>query len=159
MPAVLNWIYDTTNKKWVPTKSDPYGVQEVYDPVAVAGIAAVEAKLDAELVLTETGGTITTTGGEDTVYINDDPQGEYKPEKVVIDFTAQTAAETTVVRLYYRIREGGDYILKDTETFVGVQDPALIDIELEPNRFGIKVTIERTAGVAKDYDWEVHYSD
>ncbi len=127
---------------------------QVHDP-------ATETLLNSTMVLAETGGTVTTTGPgtEDVVYINDDPQGEHRPEKVVIDFSDQTATETTVVRLYYRIKEGGGYIKKDEEAFAGVQDPELIDVELEPNRFGIKVTIERTAGVAKDYDWEVHYSD
>lgn len=127
---------------------------EVHDP-------KTEELLNSTMVLAETGGTVTTTtiNTEYDVYINEDPQGEYRPEKVVIDFSEQTAAETTVVRLYYRIKEGGDYIKKDEETFAGEQDPALIDVELEPNRFGIKVTIERTAGNAKDYDWEVHYSD
>ena len=142
-------------------KSDDAGRGLTYDPAAIADIAAVQNKLDAMLVLIETGGTVTTTGPgtEDVVYINDDPQGEYKPEKVVIDFSNQTAAETVVARLYYRIKEGGDYIKKDIETFIGVQDPALIDIELEPNRFGVKITIERTAGAAKEYDWEAHFSD
>jgi len=30
--GALGWIYDTINKKWVPVKSSPDGVQEVYDP-------------------------------------------------------------------------------------------------------------------------------
>jgi hypothetical protein len=127
---------------------------EVHDPNTVE-------LLNSTMVLAEAGGTVTTTGPgtEDVVYINDDPQGEYRPEKVVIDFTEQTAAESTVVRLYYRIKEGGGYILKGETLFDGVQDPELKDVVLDPNRFGIKVTIERTAGAAKDYDYEVHYSD
>lgn len=131
---------------------------QVYDPAVAVG---VEELLNSAMVLTETGGTITTTviNTEYDVYINDDPAGEYRPEKVVIDFSNQTGAETTVIREYYRIKEGGDYIKKDGASFIGVQDPALINIELEPNRFGIKVTIERTAGDAKAYDWETHYAD
>jgi hypothetical protein len=127
---------------------------EVHDP-------KTEELLNSTMVLTEAGGTVTTTGPgtEDVVYINDDPQGEYRPERVVIDFSEQTANETTVVRLYYRIKEGGGYIKKGETTFVGVRTPELIDVELDPNRFGIKVTIERTAGGAKDYDYEVHYAD
>lgn len=129
-----------------------------------AEVSEVKTKLDylagALLILTETGGTVTTTGPgtEDLVYINNDPAGEFHPETVVIDFSNQTAAETVVVREYYRIKEGGGWLIKDSETFAGVISPALINVELEPNRFGVKVTIERTAGVAKAYDWEVHYS-
>lgn len=120
---------------------------------------ATFAIVNALLMLTETGGTVTTTGPgtEDDVYVNDAPAGVFKPLKVMIDFTNQTAAETVVVRIYYRIKSGGTARLKDEVTFAGVQDPPLINIELEPNRFGIVVTIERTAGAAKDYDWEAFY--
>lgn len=115
--------------------------------------------VNALLMLTETGGTVTTTGPgtEDDVYVNDDPAGVFEPVKVQIDFSAQTAAETVVVRIYYRIKTGGTPRLKDEVPFAGVQDPPLKNIELEPNRFGIAVTIERIAGAAQDYDWEVFF--
>lgn len=113
--------------------------------------------VNALLVLTETGGTITTDGTEQDVYINNAPAGVFKPLKVMIDLTPMTATETVVVKIYYRIKSGGGLILKDEETFTGVQDPALINVELEPNRFGVQVTIQRTAGDDKDYDWEVFY--
>lgn len=122
-------------------------------------LAAVKATTDALLVLTETGGTIATDGAEQDVYINDAPSGVYEPLKVQIDFTNQTAAETVVIRTYYRIISGGDMILKDTLTLAGAQDPELINIELEPNRFGVQVTMQRTVGIAKNYDWGVHYYD
>ena len=95
----------------------------------------------ATLRLTETGGTVTTTGPgtEDVIYENDNPMGVYKPVKVQIDFTNQTGLETTVVRVYYRIDDGGNKILKDVRTFEGGMDLAmneypLVNIELEPNR-------------------------
>lgn len=116
----------------------------------------------ATLRLMETGGTLATTGGEDTIYENNNPMGVYKPVKVQIDFTNQTGLETTVLRVYYRIDDGGDYVKKDERTFEGGMDPGmgefnLVNIELEPNRFGIKVTLERTAGATKDYDWCVFF--
>jgi len=114
--------------------------------------------INAMLVLTETGGTVTTTGGEDDVYINDAPAGVYEPKKIMIDLTPMTAAETVVIRTYYRIKSTGNLILKDEVTFTGVQDEPLKNIELEPNRFGVRVSIERTAGADFGYDWEALYS-
>lgn len=111
----------------------------------------------AILVLTETGGTITTDGTEQNVYINNAPAGIYAPKRIKIDFTNQTAAETVVVREYYRIKSGGNFILADEVSFAGVQDPQLKTVDLEENRYGIKVTMERTAGNAKDYDYEAVY--
>lgn len=111
----------------------------------------------ALLVLTETGGTITTDGTEQNVYINNAPAGIYAPKRIKIDCTNQTIAETIVIREYYRIKSGGNFIKADEDTFVGVQDPQLITVDLEENRYGIKVTMQRTAGNAKNYDYEAVY--
>jgi len=131
---------------------------------AIADIAALQADVDnifdlvnAILMLMETGGTITTTGAVQTVYINDAPAGVFRPKKILIDCTAHLAADTVVVRVYYRIKSGGGLIKEHENTIVGVQDPALIPIDLEPNRFGIQVTVEKTAGANHAYDWEVLY--
>jgi len=68
-----------------------------------------------------------------------------------------TATETTVLRTYYRIVGAAAYILQDSVTYAGVLDPDLINIDLEPNRYGIQVTIEKTAGTNRAYPWEVFY--
>jgi len=110
------------------------------------------------LTLTETGATLTTDGTEQNVYINNAPAGVFSPRFVQIDFTNQTAAETTVIREYYRIKTGGNFIKIDEDTFAGVQDPLLKRIELSDNRYGVKVTIEKTGGANKDYDYGVTYA-
>jgi len=51
----------------------------------------------------------------------------------------------------------GALILQDELTYAGLISPELINIDLEPNRFGVQVTIEKTAGTNRDYDWEVFY--
>ena len=121
------------------------------------------AMVNAILTLTETGGTVTTTGPgtEDVIYINAAPAGVFEPAVVQIDFTNQTAAETVVVRVYYRINPTVvAMVLKDEVAFVGLQDPELKNVDLEPNRFGVQVTIENTAGgPAIAYDWAVFKRD
>jgi len=122
-----------------------------------ASTAAIKAKTDALAILTETGGTVTTDGAEQTVYINNAPAGVYAPRGVKIDFTNQTATETVVLKLYYRIKSGGNLILQDTLTFTGAVSPELIKIGLDENRYGVKVTIQHTAGTNRAYDWGVYY--
>ena len=109
------------------------------------------------LILTETGGTVTTDGTVQDIYINNAPAGVYSPKILKLDFTAHTAGETVVVRVWYRIESGGALIKQVETTYAGVQDPLLINIGLEDNRYGIQVTIEKTAGVNRAYDWEVVY--
>lgn len=111
----------------------------------------------AILTLQETGGSITTDGAEQDLYRNETPLGVFQPLKLQIDMTAQTAAETVVVRVYYRIWGGGGMVKKDEVTYAGAQDPDLKNVELEPNRHGVRVSLQRTAGGAQPYPWAVFY--
>lgn len=128
--------------------------------IIIGIITANAAMLNAILTLTETGGIVTTTGPgtEDNVYANDAPAGVFRPIVVTIDTSDLAGGETVTVRTYYRIRAGGTARLKGTPViFAGVQAEPMKDIVLQPNRFGVIVTIEGTAGVV--YEWEVHYKD
>lgn len=122
-------------------------------------VNALFALADATLQLQETGGTITTTGAEQEVYRVETPLGVFEPITLQIDFSENTAAETIRIRVYYRVdpATGADFIKKDEMVFAGVQDPKLKNIELEPNRLGVRVTLERLVGGAKDYVWAVFY--
>lgn len=137
-------------------------IETVLSTAAIeSSITALETAIDelkaSHLILTETGGTVTTDGAEQNVYINDAPAGLYAPRDFLIDFTAHTAGETVVVREYYRIKSGGNYIKVGETTYAGVQDPLLIHVSLKDNRYGVKVTIEKTGGTNRAYDWEVTY--
>jgi len=118
-------------------------------------INAIKVVTDGLLVSSETGGTLTTDGAVQDLYINDAPAGVFEPMVLLLDFTAHTAGETIELNLYYRIKSGGNYILKDTITYAGLVSPELVNIELEPNRFGVRVQIQKTVGVNRDYDWSV----
>jgi len=121
-------------------------------------VNAIQAMIDSLPILTETGGTVITDGTEQNVYINAAPDGVYKPICVKINFTAQQAGEETIVRLYYDNAPGGaGLLLVDELTFAGVIAPAMVVVDLDPNRYGIAVTIERTAGAARAYPWDVVY--
>jgi hypothetical protein len=113
--------------------------------------------VNSMLVTTETGGTLATTGAVQNVYLNNAPTGVFEPLCVKIDLTNLVGGEVVVIRSSYRIAAGGNLILQDTVTFTGVQAVPLKQIELQPNRFGVQVTLERTAGAARNHDWEVVY--
>ena len=152
---------DVINTK-IGTNTDPAGTTTLFAWLAnifsgAGGISAILALVNAMLTLTETGGTVTTDGTEQDVYINNAPAGVYRPICVKINTANHTAAETIVIREYYRTAPGGAYLRHDTLTFAGVIAEEEITVDLDPNRFGVKVTIEKTAGVNRAYDWEVHY--
>jgi len=120
---------------------------------------AIREVTDSEAVLSETGGQLTTDGNVQNLYIAEAPAGIFRPICVKIDFTNHTATETVVVKTHYRIAPGGAHIEQDSATYAGVVCPELINIDLEPNRYGIKVTIQKTAGTNRAYDWEVFYEE
>ena len=126
-----------------------------------ANVAALETAIDelkaSHLILTETGDTLTTDGTEQNVYINNAPSNLFSPRGVFIDFTNHTAGETVVIREYYRIKTGGNFIEADEATYAGIPDPLLVYIALKDNRFGVKVTMEKTVGTNRNSDWEVTY--
>ena len=120
-------------------------------------VDAIRVVTDATPILEETGGTLTSDDSEQDVYINNAPEGVYVPNYVSIDFSNNTVAQSAVIRLYRRYKTGGDWIkIDESDPIVGLPDPAGIDIELKPNRFGIRVTLDVT-GASKTYDWTVFY--
>ena len=122
-----------------------------------AYLASLVAAMNALLVLTETGGTITTNGAEQDIYINNAPAALWAPKEIFIDTTAQGIGKTIKVRVYYRIKIGGNFIKFVEETYADLQDPLGVNIGLKENRFGLQITIENTAGVNTAYDWELKY--
>lgn len=128
----------------------------VVDAIQV-DVDAIRAVIDAEPILEETGGTLTADGTEQDIYINNAPAGVFRPICVKIDFTNHTGTETVVLRVYYRIADGGNLIQQDEVTYVGVPTVPLINIDLEPNRYGVQVTLEKTGGTNRAYPWEAFY--
>jgi len=151
------------------------GVNNVYDDAYLLSLIAIIDALcdailedttairevtDSEAILTEVAGQITTDGTEQTVFTAEAPAGIFEPRCFKIDMTNQTATETVDIKVYYRIAVGGGMILQSNTTFAGAQDPALKLITLEPNRYGVRITIQNTAvGTHRAYDWEVFYSE
>ncbi len=120
-------------------------------------VDAIEAIVAAEAILEETGGTLTTDGTEQDVYINNAPGGVYEPRWFNINFTNHTVTETVVIKTYYRTVDGGGWVQDDRQPFAGVPVNLLISVELKPNRYGCRVTVEKTAGTNRTYVWEVFY--
>ena len=122
-------------------------------------VNAIREVTDSEAILTEVAGQITTDGTEQTVYTEENPSGIFRPICAKVDFTNHTAGETVVLRVYYRIALGGAFVRQDATTFAGVPADLLINTDFEPNRYGIRFTIEKTVGTNRAYDWDVFYEE
>ena len=126
-----------------------------------ANVATILALVSAELTLDESNGVLTATGPgtEDNVYINAGPAGSFKPRVVKIDLDLMVGGDTTVIRYYERLTPGVAWWLMDYESYAGVDGGLLngvkaIYVEMQPNRYGVRVTLEQTVGAVKNYQWE-----
>lgn len=123
------------------------GLEQVYDAI------------DTRLSPSRVGDTTTADGSEQVLYIQDNPDRIFKPNQFIINVTNMQAGDTTVIRVYYRIKEGGNYVKHVETTYADDEDPDLKNTELLPNVYGVKITLEQSGGVNRDYDWEVHMDE
>ena len=122
------------------------------NPSELVGVADL---ISAMGILEETGGIITSIlGAEVTVYRNNAPHSVFTPKVVKISVSAHTATETITIREYYRNVSGGALELYDWRTYVGDIIAEGINVRLDPNRFGVEVTLELDAGTPRTYTWE-----
>ena len=130
-------------------------------PASVADTAdQIHELVAAEFTLQETGGTLTATGAEQTLYINDNPLGCFVPRTLFVDLDYMLAGDTTVIKVYYRLKAAGGLQLWDYHTYTGADGGLaagrkLISADLLPTRFGVKVTLQQTVGTYRAYDWEI----
>lgn len=146
-------------------------LQEIIDQLVLVVAGAIpasaadrilenQAMLNAELTLQETGGTLTASGAEQTLYINNQPMGSFVPRVLYVDLNNMAGGDTTVFRVYYRLASGGALLQQDYQSYTGADgglsdSNVLIAIDLGPTRFGVRVTLDQTGGVNRDYAWSV----
>lgn len=113
------------------------------------------------LVLTETGGTLTADGMVQDVIIMDPPMGSFNATKLKVDMSNMTWGDSVILNWYERLSSGGAWVRKDRMQFDGPQDvmpdSPEKNIELEPNRFGVWITLQQTAGTNRVFSWEWLY--
>jgi len=95
-------------------------------------------------------GTLTADGTEQTV-------AELKVLGTLegyIDFTNMAGGDTVVINEYVKVKNGGSYILYATATYNDAQSSPMIHTTKLPTKYGVKVTLQQTAGVNRTYDYE-----
>jgi len=124
----------------------------------------VNSIIAGTVVLTETGGTLTADGTEQNIVIDNAPAVVFKPLCVKVNLNNMIATDTIVIKVYERLSAGGALELSDEPvTYTGadgglVGGQTQITINLSPNRYGFKVTLEQTAHVTyKDFIYEYFY--
>ena len=102
--------------------------------------------------------TTTTDGSEQTLWEIASPTTVFESKSIKLDCTNMVVGDQIRIRLYYKIKTGGNYIKESDVYITDAQDPDLHTFDLLSNRFGVKATITRILGTDRAYDSEVAYS-
>ena len=126
-----------------------------------ATVEQIQAAIAGQLVLSSTGGSLTTDGAEQTLYYDNEPLGIFAPVCLILDLDAMTATETIVVKVYHRLSDAGGLQLFQYATWAGADgslpNSRKVDVlALYPNRHGYRITLQLTAGSNRAIPWELY---
>ena len=96
-------------------------------------------------------GTLTADGTEQTV-VETSALVPFTIEGY-IDLANMDAGDTVIIREYIKLKSGGTYRLYESATYTDTQTKPALHVVKLPAKYGIKVTLEQTAGVNRDYDY------
>jgi len=108
------------------------------------------AKIDDIFTFEElTVGTLTADGTEQTV-VEVSTLGTLEG---YIDLSNMQAGDSVTIREYVKLKSDGAYRLYESATYTDAQSKPALHIVKLPTKYGIKVTLEQTAGTYRDYDY------
>jgi len=95
-------------------------------------------------------GTITADGTEQVVI----EITELMNIEGYIDLSNLASGDTVIIRIYVKVKDGGDYEKHAEETYSGAQTLPLLFIQPRPAKYGLKITLQQTAGTYRNYDYQ-----
>jgi len=131
-------------------KVDLEPIQDDLETLLERLTAARAEKIDDIFTFEELGvGTLTADGTEQTV-VEVTTIGTLEG---YIDLANMQAGDSVTIREYIRLKSGGTYRLYDSATYTDAQTKPALHLVKLPTKYGIRVTLEQTAGVNRDYDY------
>jgi hypothetical protein len=97
-------------------------------------------------------GTLTADGTEQIIASREDTV-EFNLDGY-IDLSKLASGDTVVVREYMMVKSGGTYVKYAEATYSGAQPLPLLHIVTKPSVYGLKVTIQQTAGTYRTFDYQ-----
>jgi len=93
--------------------------------------------------------TLTADGTEQTV-VESTSSGEVEG---FIDLSNMASGDSITLRLYKKMTEGGTYRQFDSGNYSDSQTNPALHITKLPNKYGLRITLQQTAGVNRSYDY------
>jgi len=99
-------------------------------------------------------GSVAMDGTEKVVVLDEISGNPQRFLEGYIDLTPLDSGDTIVVRQYMKISATGDYVKYAEESYSGAQSLPLLYITTKPARYGIKITIQQTAGTNRTFTYQ-----
>jgi len=118
-----------------------------------SGTAARKARIDRLMAAEpETEGSLTMDGTEQTLILSE--LGVQHHIEGMVDLTPMAAGDTVVIRQYMSIVTPVSYVKYAEETYSDAQTIPLLYITTKTATYGLRVTIQQTAGVYKTFNYQ-----
>jgi len=99
-------------------------------------------------------GTINADGMEQTVISKEDNKYPFILG-AWLDLSKMEAADTIVLREYVKVKKDGTMAKYDEQSYSGVQPNPALFITSKPSVYGLKITLQQTAGALRPFDYIV----
>jgi hypothetical protein len=130
------------------------------DPSIISDLLSTYAEVISAMVSKAFVGTLTAadaTGTENELFSHV-PIGVANPQILKLNFDNMVAGDAIIVRLYYRYASEGGWVQEDYQPYAGIDGGLAngsksISIKLDPNPYGVRVTLAQTSGTARAFGW------
>jgi len=99
------------------------------------------------------------TGSEQTLFEKSSTTYVFQFGGGWIDLTNMTTGDAVTVKTYVKIKSGGTYLLTSNETYYDGQAIPAIAIGNLSNYYGVKITVQQTAGTYRTFDHEWYVAE
>jgi hypothetical protein len=99
-------------------------------------------------------GTLTVDGTEQNIVLDEITGNPSRYLEGYIDLSNMASGDTIVIREYMKIKSDGGYVKYAEETYSGAQTLPLLHILTKPGRYGIKITLQQTAGTYRNFPYQ-----
>ena len=99
-------------------------------------------------------GTVATSTTETNVVLDEIAGNPPRFLEGYIDLSPLASGDTIVIRQYMKITPTGTYKKYAEESFSGPVDPPMLYVVTKPGRYGIRITVQQTAGTPKTLEFQ-----
>ena len=98
--------------------------------------------------------TLTADGTEQNLVLDEISGNPQRYLEGYVDLSNMASGDTIVIRQYMKIKETGSYVKYAEETFSGAQSLPMLYIVTKPAKYGLKITLQQTAGTYRSFDYQ-----